>query len=63
METLEREIGTLQNEKINLDKVLRELDQEMKQLNLHTTTITQMEMLTKDKVIFLSSFRWSGTWN
>ncbi|KFO87137.1 DNA repair protein RAD50 [Buceros rhinoceros silvestris] len=49
VETLEREIGTLQNEKINLDKVLRELDQEMKQLNLHTTTITQMEMLTKDK--------------
>lgn len=63
METLEREIGTLQNEKVNLDKVLRELDQEMKQLNLHTTTITQVEMLTKDKVIFLSSSHLSGTWN
>lgn len=53
METLEQEVQTLQNEKINLDKVLRRLDQEMEQLNLHTTTITQMEMLKKDKVIFL----------
>ncbi|NXY52822.1 RAD50 protein, partial [Callaeas wilsoni] len=49
VETLEREIQTLQNEKINLDKALRRLDQEMEQLNLHTTTITQMEMLKKDK--------------
>lgn len=53
METLEQEVQTLQNEKINLDKVLQRLDQEMEQLNLHTTTITQMEMLKKDKVIFL----------
>ncbi|NXY49076.1 RAD50 protein, partial [Ceuthmochares aereus] len=49
VETLELEIQTLQNEKINLDKALRKLDQEMEQLNLHTTTITQMEMLKKDK--------------
>ncbi|NXB35546.1 RAD50 protein, partial [Eulacestoma nigropectus] len=49
VETLEREVQTLQNEKINLDKALRRLDQEMEQLNLHTTTITQMEMLKKDK--------------
>ncbi|XP_052545763.1 DNA repair protein RAD50 isoform X1 [Tympanuchus pallidicinctus] len=49
VETLEQEVQTLQNEKINLDKVLRRLDQEMEQLNLHTTTITQMEMLKKDK--------------
>lgn len=49
VETLELEVQTLQNEKINLDKVLRKLDQEMEQLNLHTTTITQMEMLKKDK--------------
>ncbi|NWS06032.1 RAD50 protein, partial [Motacilla alba] len=49
VETLEQEIQTLQNEKINLDKALRKLDQEMEQLNLHTTTITQMEMLKKDK--------------
>ncbi|XP_062358068.1 DNA repair protein RAD50 isoform X1 [Cinclus cinclus] len=49
VETLEQEVQTLQNEKINLDKALRRLDQEMEQLNLHTTTITQMEMLKKDK--------------
>ncbi|NXV99609.1 RAD50 protein, partial [Fregetta grallaria] len=49
VETLELEVQTLQNEKINLDKALRKLDQEMEQLNLHTTTITQMEMLKKDK--------------
>ncbi|NXP51167.1 RAD50 protein, partial [Heliornis fulica] len=46
---LELEVHTLQSEKINLDKALRKLDQEMEQLNLHTTTITQMEMLKKDK--------------
>lgn len=28
----------------------------MEQLNLHTTAITQMEMLKKDKVMFLSVF-------
>ncbi|OXB76675.1 UNVERIFIED_CONTAM: hypothetical protein H355_008714 [Colinus virginianus] len=49
VETLEQEVQTLQSEKISLDKVLRKLDQEMEQLNLHTTTITQMEMLKKDK--------------
>ncbi|NXO35690.1 RAD50 protein, partial [Locustella ochotensis] len=49
VEVLEQEVQTLQNEKINLDKALRRLDQEMEQLNLHTTTITQMEMLKKDK--------------
>ncbi|GAB0195834.1 DNA repair protein RAD50 [Grus japonensis] len=49
VEALELEVRTLQNEKINLDKALRKLDQEMEQLNLHTTTITQMEMLKKDK--------------
>ncbi|CAM4588312.1 DNA repair protein RAD50 [Lepidochelys kempii] len=50
VEALELEVHKLQNEKANLDKVLRKLDQEMEQLNLHTTTITQMDMLTKDKV-------------
>ncbi|KAM9266095.1 DNA repair protein RAD50 [Cariama cristata] len=49
VETLDLEVRTLQNEKINLDKALRKLDQEMEQLNIHTTTITQMEMLKKDK--------------
>ncbi|XP_037762549.1 DNA repair protein RAD50 [Chelonia mydas] len=50
VEALELEVQKLQNEKANLDKVLRKLDQEMEQLNLHTTTITQMDMLRKDKV-------------
>ncbi|XP_064314345.1 DNA repair protein RAD50 [Phalacrocorax carbo] len=49
IETLDLEVQTLQNEKINLDKALRKLDQEMEQLNLHTMTITQLEMLKKDK--------------
>ncbi|NXS96407.1 RAD50 protein, partial [Jacana jacana] len=49
VETLELEVQTLQNEKINLDRALRKLDQEMEQLNLHTMTITQMDMLKKDK--------------
>ncbi|NXX42821.1 RAD50 protein, partial [Tricholaema leucomelas] len=49
IETLEQEVRTLQNEKINLDKDLRKLDQEMEQLNLHTMTITQKDMLKKDK--------------
>ncbi|NXF06396.1 RAD50 protein, partial [Smithornis capensis] len=49
VETLEQEVQTLQGEKISLDKALRRLDQEMEQLNLHNTTITQMEMLKKDK--------------
>uniref|UniRef100_A0A8D0L6W6 RAD50 double strand break repair protein n=1 Tax=Sphenodon punctatus TaxID=8508 RepID=A0A8D0L6W6_SPHPU len=50
VEDLELEIQRLQIEKANLDVVLRKLDKEMEQLNLHTTTITQMDMLKKDKV-------------
>ncbi|NXA50338.1 RAD50 protein, partial [Nothocercus julius] len=49
VEALEQEVRSLQSEKTNLDRALRKLDQEMEQLNLHTTTITQMEMLKKDK--------------
>ncbi|KFU92301.1 DNA repair protein RAD50 [Chaetura pelagica] len=49
VEALELEVQTLQNEKINLDKALRKLDQEMEQLNLHTQTITQVEMLKRNK--------------
>ncbi|NXT16278.1 RAD50 protein, partial [Prunella fulvescens] len=49
VEALEQEVQTLQIEKMDLDKALKRLDQEMEQLNLHTTTITQMEMLKKDK--------------
>ncbi|XP_050818485.1 DNA repair protein RAD50 isoform X1 [Gopherus flavomarginatus] len=50
VETLVLEVQKLQNEKANLDKVLQKLDQEMEQLNLHTKTITQMDMFNKDKV-------------
>ncbi|KAL6053169.1 hypothetical protein STEG23_025345, partial [Scotinomys teguina] len=49
VETLKAEVISLQNEKADLDRSLRKLDQEMEQLNHHTTTRTQMEMLTKDK--------------
>ncbi|GAB1296065.1 DNA repair protein RAD50 [Apodemus speciosus] len=49
IETLKAEVISLQNEKADLDRSLRKLDQEMEQLNHHTTTRTQMEMLTKDK--------------
>ncbi|XP_037657260.1 DNA repair protein RAD50 isoform X1 [Choloepus didactylus] len=49
VETLKTEVINLQNEKADLDRTLRKLDQEMEQLNHHTTTRTQMEMLTKDK--------------
>ncbi|XP_027283327.1 DNA repair protein RAD50 isoform X2 [Cricetulus griseus] len=49
VETLKAEVISLQNEKAELDRSLRKLDQEMEQLNHHTTTRTQMEMLTKDK--------------
>lgn len=49
VEALKAEIISLQNEKADLDRSLRKLDQEMEQLNHHTTTLTQMEMLTKNK--------------
>ncbi|XP_012860001.1 DNA repair protein RAD50 [Echinops telfairi] len=49
VETLKTEVISLQNEKADLDRTLRKLDQEMEQLNHHTTTRTQMEMLTRDK--------------
>ncbi|XP_074865462.1 DNA repair protein RAD50 [Carettochelys insculpta] len=50
VDVLDLEVQKLQSEKANLDKVLRKLDQEMEQLNLHTMTITQVDMLKKDKV-------------
>lgn len=49
VEALKVEVISLQNEKADLDRSLRKLDQEMEQLNHHTTTLTQMEMLTKNK--------------
>ncbi|XP_028906603.1 DNA repair protein RAD50 [Ornithorhynchus anatinus] len=49
VEALKVEVSDLQGERVDLDRVLRKLDQEMEQLNMHTTTRTQMEMLTKDK--------------
>lgn len=50
VETLKTEVISLQGEKADLDRTLRKLDQEMEQINHHTTTRTQMEMLTRDKV-------------
>ncbi|KAM8764947.1 DNA repair protein RAD50 isoform 2-T2 [Rhynchonycteris naso] len=50
VETLKTEVVSLQDEKADLDRTLRKLDQEMEQLNHHTTTRTQMDMLTKDRV-------------
>ena len=50
VETLKTEVISLQNEKADLDRTLRKLDQEMEQLNHHTAARTQMEMLNKDKV-------------
>uniref|UniRef100_A0ABI7ZEV1 Zinc-hook domain-containing protein n=1 Tax=Felis catus TaxID=9685 RepID=A0ABI7ZEV1_FELCA len=49
VEALKIEVISLQSEKADLDRTLRKLDQEMEQINHHTTTRTQMEMLTKDK--------------
>ncbi|XP_040300361.1 DNA repair protein RAD50 isoform X3 [Herpailurus yagouaroundi] len=49
VEALKTEVISLQSEKADLDRTLRKLDQEMEQINHHTTTRTQMEMLTKDK--------------
>ncbi|XP_020846793.1 DNA repair protein RAD50 [Phascolarctos cinereus] len=46
---LKEEVPALLREKGDLDRSLRKLDQEMEQLNLHTMTRTQMEMLTRDK--------------
>nr|XP_033783267.1 DNA repair protein RAD50 [Geotrypetes seraphini]XP_033783268.1 DNA repair protein RAD50 [Geotrypetes seraphini]XP_033783269.1 DNA repair protein RAD50 [Geotrypetes seraphini]XP_033783270.1 DNA repair protein RAD50 [Geotrypetes seraphini] len=42
-------IAELQREKGELDRTLRKLDQEMEQLNMHTMTRTQLDMLKKDK--------------
>ncbi|XP_044520599.1 DNA repair protein RAD50 isoform X1 [Gracilinanus agilis] len=46
---LKEEVPALLREKGDLDRSLRKLDQEMEQLNHHTMTRTQMEMLTRDK--------------
>ncbi|MEE6479395.1 hypothetical protein FKM82_012238 [Ascaphus truei] len=49
VETLKGEVTHLQTQKSDLDRTLRRLDQEMEQLNTHTMTRTQMDMLKKDK--------------
>ncbi|XP_075065839.1 DNA repair protein RAD50 isoform X2 [Mixophyes fleayi] len=49
VEALRTDVGQLQNKKSELDRTLRKLDQEMEQLNAHTMTRTQMDMLKKDK--------------
>ncbi|CAI9578706.1 unnamed protein product [Staurois parvus] len=49
VEALRSEVEQLQNQKSELDRTVRKLDQEMGQLNAHTMTRTQMDMLKKDK--------------
>ncbi|KAM4676393.1 DNA repair protein RAD50 isoform 1-T2 [Discoglossus pictus] len=49
IDTLKGEVSHLQAQKADLDRTLRKLDQEMEQLNMHTMTRTQMDMLKKDK--------------
>ncbi|XP_075457226.1 DNA repair protein RAD50 [Ascaphus truei] len=49
VEALKSEVTHLQTQKSDLDRTLRRLDQEMEQLNTHTMTRTQMDMLKKDK--------------
>ncbi|XP_053319295.1 DNA repair protein RAD50 [Spea bombifrons] len=49
IDALKGEVTELQNQKSDLDRRLRKLDQEMEQLNTHTMTRTQMDMLKKDK--------------
>ncbi|CAH2276994.1 DNA repair RAD50 [Pelobates cultripes] len=49
VDALKGEVSQLQSQKADLDRTVRKLDQEMEQLNMHTTTRTQMDMLKKDK--------------
>uniref|UniRef100_A0A6I8Q165 RAD50 homolog, double strand break repair protein n=1 Tax=Xenopus tropicalis TaxID=8364 RepID=A0A6I8Q165_XENTR len=49
LEALRGEVAQLQSQKSDLDRNVRKLDQEMEQLNTHTMTRTQMDMLKKDK--------------
>ncbi|OCT87781.1 DNA repair protein RAD50 [Xenopus laevis] len=49
LEALKGEVVQLQTQKSELDRNVRELDQEMEQLNKHTMTRTQMDMLKNDK--------------
>ncbi|KAJ1127130.1 hypothetical protein NDU88_005533 [Pleurodeles waltl] len=50
IDALKVEVTDLQKEKVELDRVLRRLDQEMEQLNMHTMARTQLDMLKKDKM-------------
>lgn len=50
VEALKTEVLQLQDQRSELDRTVRKLDQEMEQLNMHTMTRTQMDMLKKDKV-------------
>ncbi|KAM8972941.1 DNA repair protein RAD50 [Pelodytes ibericus] len=49
IDALKGEVTQLQSQKSDMDRTLRKLDQEMEQLNTHTMTRTQMDMLKKDK--------------
>ncbi|XP_072002092.1 DNA repair protein RAD50 [Engystomops pustulosus] len=49
VESLKTEVLQLQNQRSELDRTVRKLDQEMEQMNMHTKTRTEMDMLKKDK--------------
>lgn len=53
MEELKVEVEQLQREKVELDRAQRQLDKEMETLNTHTTARTQMDMLKREKVIYM----------
>lgn len=50
MEKLKAEVEELQREKEELDCTQKELDEEMETLSMHTSALTQMDMLKKRKV-------------
>lgn len=53
VEELKAEVEELQREKVELDRAQRQLDKEMETLNIHTTARTQMDMLKREKVIYM----------
>lgn len=55
VEELKAEVEELQREKVELDRAQRQLDKEMETLNVHTTARTQMDMLKREKVIYMFS--------
>lgn len=57
VEELKAEVVELQREKVELDRTQRQLDKEMEMLNTHTTARTQMDMLKREKVMYIQFTR------